>query len=61
MEKAHKKCPWNPEWRKDLIQAYEMVGDTEKAEALKQKARRNPGEELSEEALMTHEQDFVTG
>ncbi len=60
MEKAHKKCPWNPEWRKDLIQAYEMVGDTEKAEALKQKARRNPDEELSEEALMTHEQDFVT-
>lgn len=41
MEKAHKKCPWNPEWRNDLIQAYEMVGDTEKAEALKHKKRVN--------------------
>jgi len=43
MEKGHAKCPWNPNWRKDLIQAYEMAGDMEKAEALKQKAR--PGVE----------------
>jgi len=36
MEKAHKLCPWNKHWRKDLCQAYEMTGNIEKAEALKQ-------------------------
>jgi tetratricopeptide (TPR) repeat protein len=41
MEKAHKKSPWNPEWRKDLIQAYEMNGEPEKAEELKQNKRTN--------------------
>jgi len=35
MEKAHKACPWNANWRKDLIQAYEMAGELEKAQALK--------------------------
>jgi len=39
MEKGFQKCPWNPNWRKDMMQAYEMAGDTDKAEALKQKLR----------------------
>lgn len=39
MEKGFDKCPWNPNWRKDMIQAYEMIGETEKIEALKQKKR----------------------
>jgi len=67
MEIAHKKCPWNPEWRKDLIQAYEMVGDVEKAEALKQKGRGNPDDAesaesngLSHESVMTDAPDFAT-
>jgi hypothetical protein len=37
MVKALGKCPWNPDWRKDLIQAYEMAGEIEKSEALKKK------------------------
>mgnify|MGYP000158444028 CR=1 FL=1 len=36
MEKAHNLCPWNRSWCKDLIQAYEMMGNIGKAEALKQ-------------------------
>ncbi len=36
MEKGFEKCPWNKDWRKDLIQAYEMAGLSDKAEALKQ-------------------------
>lgn len=39
MEKGLRKCPWNPNWRKDLIRACEMAGETEKAEAFKRKAR----------------------
>jgi tetratricopeptide (TPR) repeat protein len=37
MLKALEKCPWNPDWRKDLIQAYELAGETDKAEALQKK------------------------
>lgn len=37
MEKGFSVCPWNANWRKDLIQFYEMSGDADKAEALKQK------------------------
>ncbi|WP_432464643.1 sulfotransferase [Agarivorans sp. QJM3NY_33] len=37
MEKGLDKCPWKADWRKDLIQAYEMVGASDKAEALRQK------------------------
>lgn len=43
MEKAHETCPWNANWRKDLLQAYEMAGETEKAEALKQKTKKHRG------------------
>ena len=39
MEQGYARCPWNPNWRKDLIQAYEMTGETAKAEALKESAR----------------------
>lgn len=40
IEKALKKCPWQKEWRKNLIKAYEQVGETEKAKALKKKMKR---------------------
>ena len=43
MEKGFKLCPWNKNWRKDLIQAYEMIGDTDKAQALKRKKRAGAG------------------
>jgi tetratricopeptide (TPR) repeat protein len=39
MEKGLEKCPWNPNWRKDMIQAYELIGATDKAEALQRKLR----------------------
>ncbi|WP_079204025.1 tetratricopeptide repeat-containing sulfotransferase family protein [Pseudomonas sp. CC6-YY-74] len=39
MEKGQQKCPWNPNWRKDLIQAYEMVGAVDQADALQRKPR----------------------
>jgi len=35
MEKGFERCPWNANWRKDLIQAYEMAGEQEKADLLK--------------------------
>lgn len=38
MEKGFEKCRWNRNWRADLIQAYELVGHTEKAEALQVKS-----------------------
>jgi tetratricopeptide (TPR) repeat protein len=40
MEKAHKKCPWNPNWRNDLIRAYEMCGEKEKAAKLREKTKQ---------------------
>ena len=33
MEKALDICPWKKEWRQDLIQACELMGDTERAES----------------------------
>ncbi len=35
MEKGYSICSWNADWSADLIQAYEMVGATDKAHALK--------------------------
>uniref|UniRef100_UPI0035631B30 tetratricopeptide repeat protein n=1 Tax=Amphritea sp. TaxID=1872502 RepID=UPI0035631B30 len=35
MEKAVLACPWKKYWRKDLIQACEIVGDEEKAEQVR--------------------------
>ena len=40
MEKGLEKCPWNKNWRKDLIQAYTMAGREDKAEALKKRPKR---------------------
>ncbi len=42
MEKAHERYPWNPEWRADLIQAYELAGQPHKAAALMRKNRAAP-------------------
>ena len=36
MEKAQKNAPWNRHWRKNLIQAYDMLNMPEKANTLKQ-------------------------
>jgi len=54
MEKGHEKCPWNKNWRSDLIQAYEMNGDAEKAEALKKRggAKENEGPESESDEHM---------
>lgn len=38
LELAHKKCPWQKEWRDNLIQAYEVSGATEKVKRLKTKS-----------------------
>lgn len=38
IEKALKTCPWQKEWRDNLIKAYEVTDQAEKAEALRQKA-----------------------
>ena len=35
MEKGYATCPWNKPWRQDLIKAYEMHGEIEKATLLK--------------------------
>ncbi|UTW07208.1 tetratricopeptide repeat-containing sulfotransferase family protein [Pseudomonas benzenivorans] len=45
MEAGHGKCPWNPNWRKDLIQAYQLAGDTEKTEALQRTRRTEPNDD----------------
>ncbi|MDD2161167.1 sulfotransferase [Pseudomonas sp. MIL19] len=37
MLKAHEQCPWNGQWRDDLVRAYELSGEPEKAAALKPK------------------------
>lgn len=34
MEKALNACPWNPHWRQDLIQALELAGHTDRADAV---------------------------
>ena len=38
MQKGYETCPWNKNWRNDLIQAYELAGREDEAEALKPKA-----------------------
>lgn len=42
MEKSVKTCPWNSNWRKDLVQALEMGGYPERAEQVKAGPRRKP-------------------
>jgi tetratricopeptide (TPR) repeat protein len=36
LQKAHQRCPWQPAWREGLIQAYEALGEMDKAAALRQ-------------------------
>jgi len=55
MEQAHEKCPWNKNWRNDLIQAYVMAGETQKAENLKQK--KSPGQGLYDDSLIAEKSD----
>ncbi len=43
MEKGHEQCPWNKNWSNDLIQAYELNGETGKAETLRQKGVKKTG------------------
>jgi tetratricopeptide (TPR) repeat protein len=50
MAKALEKCPWNPDWRKDLIQAYEMAGEPDKAEALQKTPRPAAADAVDETA-----------
>ncbi len=40
MEKGLKFCPWNRNWRKDLIQACELAGKYDRAAELKKRKRR---------------------
>ncbi|WP_298450568.1 tetratricopeptide repeat-containing sulfotransferase family protein [uncultured Marinobacter sp.] len=47
MQIGYARCPWNMNWRKDLIQAYEMLGEAEKAAALRQPSRVGEADELS--------------
>lgn len=50
MVKALEKCPWNPDWRKDLIQAYELAGEPDKAEALQKTPRPAAADAVDETA-----------
>jgi len=60
MEIGHKACPWNKEWREDLIQAYEMLGETEKAEALKAKKPKHANKE-NENSQIEEQEAWATG
>jgi len=40
VEKALEKTPWHTEWRENLIKAYDLVGETEKSSALKEKYKK---------------------
>jgi hypothetical protein len=35
MEQGFARCKWNADWRRDLIQAYEMAGQMDKVDALR--------------------------
>ena len=36
MQKGLEQCPWNKNWRADLIQACQLAGEDERAAALQQ-------------------------
>jgi len=62
MEKALTSCPWQAAWRKDLIQAYEMLGETDKAEALQTKQKNEDTETLEiAETTETPNEPWVLG
>lgn len=48
MEKSYKICSWNASWCNDLIRAYNLFGDFEKAQSLEKNLRRS---KLREEGL----------
>lgn len=52
MEKGHEVCPWNKEWRADLIQAYTINGDDDKVAAMKKKFGAKP-----QQATLDHTDD----
>ena len=35
LTQALQRCPWNPDWRSDLVKALTLVGDAEQAEAVR--------------------------
>lgn len=61
MAKALEKCPWNPDWRKDLIQAYELAGKPEKADALKKKHVLPDATMVAEGAVNAWGDDYPMG
>jgi hypothetical protein len=61
MAKALEKCPWNPDWRKDLIQAYELAGEPEKAAALKKKPRPSATAETADETQNPPDDEWLAG
>jgi two-component SAPR family response regulator len=40
VEKALKKAPWQKEWQDNLLKAYELAGEEDKAAKLKEKMKR---------------------
>jgi predicted Zn-dependent protease len=61
MAKALEKCPWNPDWRKDLIQAYELAGEPEKAAALNKKLGPTTTAEITDETQNPHDDEWLAG
>ncbi|MEO5344080.1 MAG: sulfotransferase [Gammaproteobacteria bacterium SHHR-1] len=60
LQRAHEKCPWQPVWRQGLIQAYEATGETDKAEALKQKyPARGPTADADSQGLETYQGELI--
>ena len=57
MEKAYEVCPWKHQWRHDLIQAYALGGEKEKATELSAK-HKNLTKGLSEDMLAGNELDM---
>ncbi|MFC7208681.1 sulfotransferase [Comamonas endophytica] len=52
MEQGFARCRWNADWRRDLIQAYELAGQQDKADALKSRgAGREQGEAVEQDTV----------
>lgn len=49
MEKAHRRCPWNSDWRNDLARAYTLAGVPERAAALKSRPAQTRDDVLGDE------------
>lgn len=57
IEKALATAPWHKEWRDNLLKAYELVGESEKAEVLKQKNLSK--QRVESNVISEPEDDFV--